>query len=570
MSDMSRTSDEQSLGNSSPNASTGNVPTSHPTGFWFFFWGEFAERCSYYGMRAILSLYMVERLGVDKADAGTYMSLFMAACYFLPIAGGLIADKFLGKYWTIVGFSLPYIVGQVMVGIEDKTIVAISLGLLAMGSGVIKPNISTLMGLTYDQQRPGQEQLRTSAFSWFYLAINTGAFLSMFGMPILRKEFGYKAAFILPAVLMSIALFIFAIGKKYYAVETIGKAAARNDEEDATSKANVLKKIGALFTLVIGFWAIFDQSASTWIFFADTYMDGHMFGLEVSADQIQSYNSLFIVIFLPMCVLLFKSLAKAGYNIRATDKMIAGFLCTMASMVIMSYAGFTAGKARKMVQISSLNGSIITELPSVEFAKIEGAQSINFGDASNFSINSSNWSYNPQNKKISFSSGTITIAGKSWTIENGIFQSDDVTAPETRDTAKVPEFNLKPRSDEKIKSALEKTKDQVVTLTAIDYVNIPERVTVWWQVLAYLILTFGEILISVTGLELAFVVAPKSMKGFVTACWLATNASANLLVNAPITRLYPHMDPGVYFAMLAAGMLVATSIMVYVAKNFNK
>jgi POT family proton-dependent oligopeptide transporter len=143
---------------------TAPVPTTHPVGFRFFFWGEFAERCSYYGMRAILALYMTEKLGVDKADAGTFMSLFIAACYFFPLVGGYVADNFLGKYWTIVLFSVPYVAAQFLVGIEDRYVVFGALVLLAMGSGVIKPNISTLMGMTYDQQRPGQEQLLTSAW----------------------------------------------------------------------------------------------------------------------------------------------------------------------------------------------------------------------------------------------------------------------------------------------------------------------------------------------------------------------------------------------------------------------
>ncbi len=176
--------------------------TGHPTGFWYFFWGEFAERCSYYGMRAILALYMTERLGVDTSNAGTFMSMFIAACYFFTLLGGWIADNFLGKYWTIVLFSVPYVAAQFIVGIENKYLVFGSLLLLAMGSGVIKPNISTLMGLTYDQQRPGQDQLRTSAFSWFYMAINIGAFLSQVAMPWLRTEYGYQVAFLFPAGLM--------------------------------------------------------------------------------------------------------------------------------------------------------------------------------------------------------------------------------------------------------------------------------------------------------------------------------------------------------------------------------
>src|SRR5438270_3023755 len=93
----------------------------HPIAFWFIFWGEFAERCSYYGMRAILAKYMADQLSLGQANASTYVSFFIAACYFLPLAGGFIADRFFGKYWTIVGFSIPYILGHVILGVESVT-----------------------------------------------------------------------------------------------------------------------------------------------------------------------------------------------------------------------------------------------------------------------------------------------------------------------------------------------------------------------------------------------------------------------------------------------------------------
>src|SRR5262245_15714728 len=125
----------------------------HPKGFWFFFWVEFAERCSYYGMAAILVRYMDERLGMGEAGSVMGMSFFKAACYFLPLLGGWVADRYFGKYWTIVGFSIPYILGQYLVGFGNIPMLIVALSLLAMGSGVIKPNISTLMGMTYDQQR---------------------------------------------------------------------------------------------------------------------------------------------------------------------------------------------------------------------------------------------------------------------------------------------------------------------------------------------------------------------------------------------------------------------------------
>src|ERR1700756_3749688 len=82
-----------------------NYLKQHPKGFWFIFWGEFAERSSYYGMKGILATYMADRLGFGKGNAGTFFAFFVAACYLLPLVGGWIADNYLGKFNTIVWFS---------------------------------------------------------------------------------------------------------------------------------------------------------------------------------------------------------------------------------------------------------------------------------------------------------------------------------------------------------------------------------------------------------------------------------------------------------------------------------
>jgi solute carrier family 15 (oligopeptide transporter), member 1 len=565
---------------------TAPVPTTHPIGFRFFFWGEFAERCSYYGMRAILALYMTERLGVDKADAGTFMSLFIAACYFFPLIGGFVADNFLGKYWTIVLFSVPYVIAQFIVGIENQYIVFGALVLLAMGSGVIKPNISTLMGLTYDQQRPGQEQLRTSAFSWFYMSINIGAALSQFGMPWLRTEFGYQIAFLFPAVLMAVALVIFAAGKKHYARESIvrkvvGPAPAPTAtvtgipvryesvtaEELAAERAlkyTVLSRIGMLFLTVMFFWAIFDQSASTWIFFADTYMDCTLFGVPASADSIQAFNPVFIVALVPVSVWLFKTLAAKGYEVKATQKMAVGFVLTGLSMVIMAVSGALAGKKQDMVKFTSPEGSLI--LPMWKDQKLDAVTG-NTTAGTDVLITARDFEYDKDKKKLNFANGKVVLKGGT-TIEVSDGHLTTIGVPDAKGlaTGGVAEPLLK--SAEAI--AKLKTEPTKATLEVVDWVEPGQRVTVWWQVLAFLIITVAEILISVTGLELAFVAAPQSMKSFVTACWLAVVFLANLLINAPITRLYPNMEPATYFLMLGAAMAVVLVIFVPVAKQFNR
>ncbi len=342
----------------------------HPVGFWFFFWGEFAERCSYYGMRAILLLYMTERLGFSDGGASRTMSLFIAGCYFLPLLGGYIADNFLGKYRTIVFFSMPYIVGQMILGIESRWFLLLALCLLTMGSGVIKPNISTLMGLTYDQQRPGREKLRSDAFAMFYGAINIGAAISSFAMPVLRNSYGYQVAFFFAAGLMALALLFFALGKPFYAAETIGRTPLTADER--RERWVVLRRILGLFVVVAFFWSIFDQSASTWTLFARDnldlnvfdYQEGtwqwrtmaaardylhiNLFGTQLTPDQIQGLNPVLILLLLPPITVLWHLLAGIGLQLRPTDKMLIGFVLTGLTMGIMSYAGHRSAALGKV------------------------------------------------------------------------------------------------------------------------------------------------------------------------------------------------------------------------------
>ncbi|MGL6096063.1 MAG: hypothetical protein ACRC7O_09740, partial [Fimbriiglobus sp.] len=115
-----------------------------------------------------------------------------------------------------------------------------------------------------------------------------------------------------------------------------------------------------------------------------------------------------------------------------------------------------------------------------------------------------------------------------------------------------------------------KKSDGGVSVGDGKYVKPENRVSVWWMALAFLVITVAEILISVTGLELAFVVAPANMKGFITACWLLTVFVANMFINAPIADLYPAMHPGNYFLMLAVVGLVVAGLFVPVSRRFNR
>ena len=472
--------------------SAADVPTTHPKGFWFIFFGELAERCSFYGMRGLLATYLIVVFGKTKAEASEVVHLYIAACFATGLLGGFIADRYLGKYWTIVLFAVPYVIGQVLIGMSDMTLMYVALVILAFGSGVIKPNISTLMGMTYDQQRPGQDLLRSRAFGYFYMAINVGSLLSYQICPLIRDYFGrydlasktlldpkagYLAGFLFPAVLMAVALVIFAIGKPYYATENV-RADRADDSTSSADRWRVAGRLAGLFALILFFWMVFDQKATTWIYFATDYLNTDVVNpvsgavvWRVAPESLASANPFLIICFVPLLNWFFSWLASKGYRVRPTDKITAGFLLTAGACAAHAVAGWMATNA----------------------------------------------------------DGSIT------------------------------------------------------------------RVSVLWQMLAYVSLTLGEVLISVTGLELAYTAAPKSMKGFITALWFVPIFFANLL-SSQLAKTYPNtVKPGevakapafelygreffpipqfttaqAYFLCLAVLLLVVTAAFVLVARRFNR
>jgi dipeptide/tripeptide permease len=348
--------------------------TTHPTALWFIFWGEFAERCCYYGMRAILALYLANYLRLPKEDATSYYSYYKMACYLFPILGGIIADRFLGKYWTIVGFAIPYVIGQTLLAFGDRSTLVFALGLLAFGSGVIKPNISSLLGMTYDQLRPGQDYLRFKAFQYFYFSINVGALLSMFALPLIRDYIqgeqpkdlttqtaeqkaamglAYSVAFSIPAALMFFSLILFAIGKKHYAVEKVNEKEPL--DENPAEKWKVIGSLLGVFLLYVLFWIPYEHNDVQWVFFAEKYMsmelpwngsDGNP--VKISADAFQWINSLGVLILIPFFAFFWPKVDPTGKKISPIQKIALGLVFTATGPAVMTLCAWMASQGMKV------------------------------------------------------------------------------------------------------------------------------------------------------------------------------------------------------------------------------
>ena len=301
-------------------------------------------------MRAILPLYLTTAMHFAKEDAGQLYSWFKAACYALPLLGGFLADRYFGKYRTIVAFSIPYVLGHFVLGLENTAAVIIALILLAGGSGVIKPNISTLMGETYDQQRPGQTQLRSAAFMWFYFAINVGALISTLALPALRDKYGYAVAFQFPAWLMVLSLGVFAAGKRFYAVESLEQPTLTHEQQ--AERWTAIGKLFGVFGMITLFWIPYEHMDSVWVFFTRDYVElptisyldfnREWQSYQMPPDQLQFINPLCVMIFAPLFASLFPKIDPTGRLFTDRFKILLGLGIGTLASAVMTIAGFLA------------------------------------------------------------------------------------------------------------------------------------------------------------------------------------------------------------------------------------
>jgi POT family proton-dependent oligopeptide transporter len=276
-----------------------------PPGIPYIIGNEAAERFSYYGMNSILvpfmTHYLLTRSGVKDymtpEQAGTFYHTFVSAAYFLPILGAILADAFIGKFWTIFSLSLFYCVGHGVLAL-DHTRFGLGLGLLfiALGAGGIKPCVSAYVG---DQFTTANQNLLTRVYSWFYFSINIGSAVSTLLMPWLLENKGPSIAFGIPGVFMGIATIIFWLGRHKFV-----RPVAAGPKVFFTSllEPETLKALGNLLLplpFVAMFWALWQQNFSSWVVQAEK-MDRHLFGHEWLPAQIQTVNPIFILLMLPL------------------------------------------------------------------------------------------------------------------------------------------------------------------------------------------------------------------------------------------------------------------------------
>jgi len=255
------------------------VKTAHPKGLWVLFGTEMWERFNFYGMRALLTLFLVNSLMMKEADASLIYGGFLGLCYLTPLLGGFVADRFFGNRNCILLGGLMMACGQLLLFTSASvfgtnlslatTLMWSALGIIIFGNGFFKPNISSMVGSLY----PKQEKTKLdTAFTIFYMGINIGAFLGQFICPFvgdvkdsggIRDIHAFKWGFLAAAIAMLIGTVVFYVLKNKYVVnpegKPIGGLPSKNDsgdyEEGEAQKANFSTM--SLVLAVAGFCGLF-------------------------------------------------------------------------------------------------------------------------------------------------------------------------------------------------------------------------------------------------------------------------------------------------------------------------
>lgn len=319
----------------------------YPPQIRFIVGNEAAERYSFYGMKAILTLFMTDYLVFSEDKATSVFHLFVMAVYFTPLLGAYLSDRYWGKYRTIMTLSFVYIAGHAVLAVwESEPGLYVGLGLIALGAGGIKPCVSAHVG---DQFTKRTKHLLASVFSVFYFSINFGSFFATLATPYTRAWWGPQVAFGIPGILMAIATLVFWLGRHHYIYvpptgprsDTPGRVALhmllrgaerarRRFGERAVSDAQAVLHAGTILIPIIAFWALYDQTGSSWVLLSKR-MDLHGW---IQPDSLQAANPALIMVMIPLFFRgVYPGLSRAGIVMTPLRKMGAGLFLTGISFL---------------------------------------------------------------------------------------------------------------------------------------------------------------------------------------------------------------------------------------------
>ena len=343
----------------------------HPAGLFVLFFTEMWERFSYYGMRALLVLYMVNRLidgvhngaihvvgfmalqhGIEAVFgpmhvqplASQIYGLYTAFVYFTPFFGGMLADRILGQRKTVVIGAILMAIGQFLLATE--TLFLFGLIFLIVGNGCFKPNISTQVGSLY----PPGDPRRDRAFTIFYMGVNLGAFFSPLVCGTLGQLYGWGYGFAAAGVGMIAGLIFYLSMGRYLAEDRLARTKDTKQEKTPITARQWEGIFGlmALIVLNIVFWGVYEQQGNTVQIFADRNTDWHLFGWQMPSTWFQAVNPMFIFLLTPFLNMFWSWQSARGKEPPSVTKMAIGCILLGCGFLPLMYITRGLGDTQKI------------------------------------------------------------------------------------------------------------------------------------------------------------------------------------------------------------------------------
>ncbi|MBS0580329.1 MAG: MFS transporter [Proteobacteria bacterium] len=382
----------RAVGVAAATASGTDTLLGQPRGLATLFLTEMWERFTYYGMRAILILFMAAAvqkggLGIPDASASAIYGLYLGSTYLLGLAGGWMADRLLGAQRAVLCGGFFIMVGNALLALGSSAVFFVGLLVIAMGVGLLKPNVSGLVASLY----PEGGARRDAGFSIFYMGINLGAFIGSLLVPWIAALSGWHVGFALPAVGMGIGIAQFHLTRRYLHHAGLPPTPARRGAWTAVivllallaalvalALAGTLKidavalsasatwayaALGfgyfvyllyfaglsreergrawvmvALFVGSVMFFAGYEQQGASFNLFADRYTDRHVLGWNMPAGVLQAVNPLWVITLAPVLAFVWVGLDRRGIDLPASIKFGLGLLCLGLGFLVMYFA----------------------------------------------------------------------------------------------------------------------------------------------------------------------------------------------------------------------------------------
>lgn len=488
----------------------------HPKGLYVLFATEMWERFSFYSMLALFTLYLRdpnEGFGWTAAEATALYANYLMFVYASPLVGGLIADKITGYRKAVMIGGFFFMAGHGLLSISALWAVYAALTCLVIGNGFFKPNVSTMVGNLY----PEGSSLKDRAYNIFYMGINVGATIAPIVMEIVKQKFGFHPAFAVAAFGMLISVSILWYYRRLVEDSKAGASAEQaadtaatavdapphgvsHQEEAHKAKARLMdavpdwKRIAALvviFLIVIVFWMVFHQNGSTLTYWADDNT-----AWNVSGTISNAINPFWIIVLTFPLVWFWGFLDKRGKEPSTPTKMAIGMTLTALSFFVLYFAATTGeGKTPTADELAKgsfrINERIIGQLrsdgvPEEVLSKLTDTKD---GDGK-YVVND-----------VKFSAKEDKTTGAKMTGAEHFLATVDKVAP----------------------GASEKHREALLNRAYL-FVVSP-----FWLLLAYAIISLGELMLSPMGLSLVSKVAPVRMRGLMMGGWFVATAIGNKL-----------------------------------------